>query len=137
LKKNPNLKIRIIAKGYSDGLGVVQGTKYDGKLGNDITITYYDIAKNNTEGTTQFIIHKTPMDNLGYAKLRAYDIIKYLQRRFPIDDDNIAIYVKEYKQIGKEYRGCDFSIVLEDVLLLRDVERQGLKWRARQFIPHN
>jgi len=134
LEKDKDMKIRIIATGYSDGLNVKIGTKYDGKLGNDISVTYRNIVNPAQKETKRFIINQTPMENLDYAKLRAYDIINYLQPRFDIDDDNIEIYVEQRKEIGPEYRGCDFSITLENVLLLRNEEFKKLGWGARQFI---
>jgi len=133
--KGKNMKINLTAIGYSDGLNVKDSTKYDGKLGDDITIPFRNFANPNKKDSTRFIKNQTYIDRKGldYAKLRAYDIVNYLQRRFRIDD--IEIYVVKYDEIGPEYRGSEFFITIEDVLLLKNEELKNLRWYARPFIP--
>jgi hypothetical protein len=131
LKTNQHPAIKIVTYGTADG-NIPNNRKYDGEN------THY-IKYRNSDDTEkkplykQYINGETEMGNLDYALLRAYYFVDALKKDFPfIQDNDIEIFVKEYKQKGEEFRRCDFSMVLTNFFLN---DYNELNWWAKQFLP--
>ena len=139
LELDKNTIIKVVVVGSADATQPKSNLVYNGEFGNTTEeIRYYKNDDETKPFYKRFIKDKTPIVNLDFALFRAYDIVEYLTHNIPnIDNSNVKIFVNEYDEIGEEYRRCDFSITLENVLLLQSYDYERLSWGAKQFIPKN
>ena len=132
-KKNENVYLLIWAKGRADNTKVSYNTFYTGKSIEETIEYYYEDDKCfQNKQTVDFINGLTRMKNEYYAVLRAYYIVKDLQKKYPNTDKNqIKIIAKEYNQIGQQFRGCDIQIAVKNAFKNPYDE---LGFGARKFI---